>query len=49
MDSIKAAEKICNIIEKEKLKPRYTVAVPFLFKLMLALPDKPKESILLRH
>ncbi|WP_455717174.1 SDR family oxidoreductase [Anaerosporobacter sp.] len=49
MDSIKAAEKICNIIEKEKLKPRYTVAVPFLFKILLALPDNLKEAILLRH
>lgn len=49
IDSIKAAEKICNIIEKEKFKPRYTVAVPFLFKILLVFPDKLKEAILLRH
>lgn len=49
INSKKAAEKICNIIEKEKLKSHYTLAVPFLFKVLLAFPDKLKEIILLRH
>ena len=48
-DSKKAASRICNILIKDKLKPRYKVAVPFSFKLLIKLPDSIKEFILLRH
>lgn len=47
--SKKAAEAIGRIIEKEKLKSRYTVAVPFSVKIVSALPDRIKEWFLLHH
>jgi len=49
MDSVKAAESICEIIQKENLKPRYKVAVPLMFQALLILPDKAKEFSLLRR
>ena len=48
-DSKKAAQQICEIIMKDKLKARYKVAVPFAFKVLLKLPDSVKEFILLHH
>jgi len=48
-DSIKAAYRICKIIKKEKLRPRYKVAVPLMFKALLLLPDSVKEFLLLRN
>lgn len=47
-DSKIAATKICNIIEKEKLKPRYQVAVPFKFRMLLRLPDSMRERMLIK-
>jgi len=49
MDSIKAANRICEIIKKKKIKPRYKVAVPLMLKILMLLPNKLKEFILLRH
>lgn len=48
-DSKETANHICNILIKDKLKPRYKVSVPFSFKFLLKLPDSIKEFILLRH
>jgi NAD(P)-dependent dehydrogenase (short-subunit alcohol dehydrogenase family) len=44
-----AAAVIAKIIAKRKLKPRYKVAVPFLFRLMIHLPDSLKERIMRKH
>lgn len=41
-----AAATIAKIIEKRKLKARYKVAVPFMLKLLIHLPDSLKERIM---
>lgn len=43
-DAVKAAEDICRIIEKKKLKPRYKVALPTIFSLLIMLPDGIREK-----
>ena len=48
-DSNKAASKICKIITRGKLKPRYKVAVSLAINILLTLPDAVKEYLLLRH
>lgn len=47
-DSKIAAMIICNIIDKEKLRPRYQVAVPFKFRMLLRLPDRMRERLLIK-
>lgn len=47
-DSKIAAGEICNILEKEILRPRYQVAVPFKFRMLLRLPDNMKEKLQMR-
>lgn len=42
----KAATEIEKIIAKKKLRPRYKIAVPFLFRVVIHLPDNLKESIM---
>lgn len=50
MDSREAAEKICRFITQNKLKPRYTVAVSYLFPFLLKhIPDSLLEFLLVRH
>ena len=50
MDSKEAATRICEIIMKNKLKPRYTVAVSLIFSIALKfLPDSIIEFLSLRH
>lgn len=44
-----AATMIAKIIERNKLKSRYKVAVPFAFRLIIHLPDSLKERILRKH
>ncbi len=44
-----AAAQICKVIMSNKLKPRYKIFVPFLFKILLKLPDSMKEFMLLKH
>ncbi len=44
-----AASTIAKIIAKKKLKPRYKVAVPFMFRLIIHLPDSLKERIMRKH
>lgn len=47
-DSKIAAEEICNILERETLRPRYQVAVPFKFRMLLRLPDNLREKLQMR-
>lgn len=47
-DSKIAAIKICSIIEKGILRPRYQVAVPFRFRILLRLPDSMRERVLIK-
>lgn len=49
MESEKAANKICKIIRKDKLKARYQVAVPIPLRILIHLSDSLKEFILLHH
>lgn len=42
----KAAETICEIIEKKRLKPRYEVAVPYAFSMMARFPDSLREYLM---
>ena len=44
-----AAATIAKIIENKKLKSRYMVAVPFMFRLIIHLPDSMKERIMRKH
>lgn len=44
-----AAETIAKIIAKKKLKSRYKVAVPFMFRLIIHFPDSLKERIMRKH
>lgn len=40
-----AAQKICDILEKEKLRPRYQVAVPRNIRFLLHLSDGMREKV----
>jgi NADP-dependent 3-hydroxy acid dehydrogenase YdfG len=44
-----AAMSIAEIIEKKKLKSRYKIAVPFMFRLIINLPDSLKERLMRKH
>nr|WP_319487346.1 hypothetical protein [uncultured Caproiciproducens sp.] len=44
-----AAVTIAKIIKKKKLKCRYKVAVPFMFRLIIHLPDSLKERMMRKH
>lgn len=48
-DSNASASQMCKIMMNKKLKPRYKVAVPFAFRILLKFPDSVKEFLLLRH
>lgn len=45
--SKKASQRICDIIHKQKLKPRYKVAVPFDVRIASLLPAQMREWALL--
>lgn len=47
-DAQKAAQKICDILEKEKLRPRYQVAVPRNIRFLLHLSDGMRERMQMR-
>lgn len=47
--SKKVAKRICDIIAKEKLKPRYKVAVPLDLRIASVLPGTIREWVLLHH
>jgi len=49
MDSLEAAQKMCRILMRDKLKPRYKIAVPLKFRALLMLPDGVSEYFLLRR
>ncbi|WKY43273.1 SDR family oxidoreductase [Eubacteriaceae bacterium ES2] len=48
-DSNESARRMCKIITSKKLKPRYKVAVPLAFRILLRFPDSLKEYLLLRY
>jgi hypothetical protein len=45
-DIEKATKDIYKIMEKKKLKPRYKIAVPIIFSLLIILPDSLREKML---
>ena len=47
-DSKIAAKEICDILEKEKLRPRYQVAVPRNIRFLLHLSDVRRERMQMR-
>lgn len=47
-DSKIAATKICDIIDSKTVKPRYQVAAPFMFRILLRLPDSMRERLLMK-
>ena len=46
-DPGKAAEIICGIIGKERLKPRYEVAVPTLYRMFARFPDSLRDYLMM--
>lgn len=46
-DVRKAAEDIYKILNKKKLKARYKIALPFVYFVLIALPDGLKEKLML--
>jgi Short-chain alcohol dehydrogenase of unknown specificity len=42
----KATEDIYKILGKKKLKARYKIAVPFIYSLLIALPDGIREKLM---
>lgn len=48
-ESRQAAQNIADIIAKKRLKARYKVALPLLFRLAVLLPNSVREKLLRRH
>lgn len=44
----KSAERIAAIIEKRRWKVRYTVSLPVIFSVLVRLPDRLKEVLILK-
>lgn len=44
----KSAERIAGIIEKRRWKVRYTVSLPVIFSVLVRLPDRLKEVLILK-
>lgn len=44
----KSVYDMCSIIEKKKWKARYTISVPFIFKLLIKLPDSLEEKLIIK-
>ena len=42
----KAAEDICKILEKKKLKARYKIALPIIYSVLIVLPDGIREKFM---
>lgn len=42
-DVRKCAEKLANIVEKKKLKVRYTIGVAYIYRVFIKMPDRIKE------
>lgn len=45
-DVRKASKDICKILEKKRLKARYKIALPLIYTVLIMLPDRVRENIL---
>jgi hypothetical protein len=44
----KSVESMCKIIEKYSMNARYPISLPILFKILIRLPDRIRERLLLK-
>lgn len=47
-DIEKSVKSICKIIGKKNLRARYTISLPIIFKILIRLPDKIREQLILK-
>ncbi len=45
---IKSVESICRILKTENLRPRYTISLPIIFKVLIRLPDRIRERLVIK-
>lgn len=45
---VKSVESMCKIIEKDNISARYTISLPIIFKILIRLPDRIREQLLLK-
>lgn len=44
----KSVKSVCKIIEKKNLRTRYTISLPIIYKILIRLPDRIREQLILR-
>lgn len=47
-DIEKSVKSVCKIIGKKNLRARYTISLPIIFKILIRLPDRIREQLILR-